>query len=245
MNKYFISPLLLLLFFVSGITIIHAQDGADLLRKMDQVIFAPKDKQAQVKIMVSSGSKDDKIREAILMQKGADKKIYRYTKPESQAGVATLSLPGDIMWLYMPAFEKPKKISLLAKSQAFTGTDFAYEDIPVLPYSDRYNSKYLKTEGNTFLLELVPNADKSNYSKLVVAIDQKNHYPVRIDYYDKRGSKQKEATYKYIKTGNYWNAEEVTMTDLKKNSQTIIIMSDVKFDQGLPDDLFTVEKFMK
>ena len=222
-----------------------AQDGAELLKKMDNVIFASKDKQADVKIVVNNNSKEDKIREAELFQKGPDKKIYRYTKPESQAGVATLSLPGDVMWLYMPAYESPKKISLLAKSQAFTGTDFAYEDIPTQPYSLRYTPKFLNDEGNTYAIELKPLSDKSNYSKLIAYIDKTNYYPVRIEYYDKGGNKGKEATYKYSKINGYWNADEVVMTDLKKKSSTTITMTDVKFDQGLKDDLFTVEKFMK
>jgi outer membrane lipoprotein-sorting protein len=222
-----------------------AQDGADLLKKMDQVIFAPKDKQAKVRIIVENSSKDDKVREAVLMQKGSDKKIYRYTQPESQKGVATLSLPGDIMWLYMPAFEKPKKISLLAKSQAFTGTDFAYEDMPTVPYSERYTPKYLKSDATGNYTELVPKSDKSNYSKLVAVTDKTNHFPIRMEYYDKSGAKAKEAIYRYSKINGYWNADEVTMTDLKKKSSTKITMSEVKFDQGLSDDLFTVEKFMK
>lgn len=223
----------------------NAQDGTDLLKKMDNVIFAPKDKQANVKIVTQEGTKENKVREAVLYQKGADKKIYKYTKPESQAGVATLSLPGDVMWMYMPAYESPKKISLLAKSQAFTGTDFAYEDIPTQPYSLRYAPKFLKQEGTTYAIELVPLSDKSNYSKLIAFIDKTNHYPVRMEYYDKSGAKQKEATYKYSKISGYWNADEVVMTDLKKKSSTTISMSEVKFDQGLKDDLFTVEKFMK
>jgi outer membrane lipoprotein-sorting protein len=222
-----------------------AQDGADLLKKMDQVIFAPKDKQAKVRIIVENNSKDDKLREAVLMQKGSDKKIYRYTQPESQKGVATLSLPGDIMWLYMPAFEKPKKISLLAKSQAFTGTDFAYEDMPTVPYSERYTPKFLKSDATGNYTELVPKSDKSNYSKLIAVTDKTNHFPIRMEYYDKSGAKAKEAVYRYSKINGYWNADEVTMTDLKKKSSTKITMSEVKFDQGLSDDLFTVEKFMK
>jgi outer membrane lipoprotein-sorting protein len=224
---------------------IIAQDGAELLKKMDNIIFASKDKQAKVKIVVVNTSKEDKIREAVLYQKGAEKKVYKYTKPESQAGVATLTLPGDVMWLYMPAYENPKKISLLAKSQAFTGTDFAYEDIPTQPYSLRYTPKFLKAEGNTNAIELIPLSEKSNYSKLVAYIDKTNSYPVRIEYYGKSGTKDKEAVYKYSRIGNYWNADEVTMTDLKKKSSTTITMSEVKFDQGLPDDLFTVEKFYK
>jgi outer membrane lipoprotein-sorting protein len=225
--------------------VIFAQDGAELLKKTDQIIFAPKDKQAQVKIVVENNSKEDKVREAVLYQKGADKKIYRYTKPESQAGVATLSLPGDIMWMYMPAFDKPKKISLLAKSQAFTGTDFSYEDLPTQPYSERYTPKLINTEPRDYVLELVPKSSSSSYSKLVATIDKTNFYFISIVYYDKGGAKAKEALYKYSKIGNYWNGDEVTMTDLKKQSSTKIIMTSVKFDQGLPDDMFTPEKFMK
>jgi outer membrane lipoprotein-sorting protein len=245
MKKSLITILITVAFIISGHERMNAQDGAELLKKMDNIIFAAKDKQAQVKIVVENNSKDDKVREALLYQKGADKKIYRYTQPESQAGVATLSLPGDIMWLYMPAFEKPKKISLLAKSQAFTGTDFAYEDIPIQPYSDRYVPKLLNQDGNIYSIELIPKSDKSNYSKLIANIDKINFYPVSIEYFDKGNNKAKVAVYKYSKIGKYWNADEVSMTDLKKKSSTKITMTGVKFDQGLSDDLFTVEKFMK
>ncbi len=245
MKRLFIISIASFLLVILNINESVAQDGADLLKKMDNVIFAPKDKQAKVKIVVVNNSKDDKIREAVLYQKGSEKKIYRYTKPESQAGVATLTLPGDIMWLYMPAFEKPKKISLLAKSQAFTGTDFAYEDMPTQPYLLRYKPQFLKTESNTHFIELVPLSDKSNYSKLIAIIDKTNYYPVKIEYYGKSGSKDKEAVYKYSKVNGYWNADEVVMSDLKKKSSTSITMTEVKFDQGLPDDMFTVEKFYK
>jgi outer membrane lipoprotein-sorting protein len=224
---------------------IFAQDGADLLKKMDHIIFAPKDKVAQVKIITYNNGKEDKVREAELKQKGPILKIYKYTAPESQAGIATLSLPGDIMWMKMPALDKPKKISLLAKSQAFSGTDFAWEDIPVQPYSDRYVPKFLKADGAVYLVELTPNSDKSSYSKLIVAIDKTYYYPVKMEYYDKGGSKVKEAAYVYKKVGNYWNANEVTMSDLKKKTSTTITMSDVKFDTGLPDDIFTEDKFWR
>jgi len=44
------------------------------------------------------------------------------------------------------------------------------------------------------------------------------------------------------KVGNYWNASEIEMSDLKKNHKTKMQMSDVKYDQGLTDDDFTVRK---
>lgn len=236
------SAWLVLALVFAGCLNTNAQDAAGILNKMDNILFSPKDKQANMKIVTTSKSESQKIREAVLYQKGPEKKLYRYTQPKSQAGIATLSLPGDVMWLYMPAFEKPKKISMLAKSQAFNGTDFAWEDIPTKPYADRYKAKVLKVEGNAYILELTPLSEKSNYSKIIARIESKNYYPLKMEYFDKSGLKVKEAVYTYTKVGGYWNASEVVMTDLKKGSSTKITMSDVKFDQGLGDDIFTVEK---
>ena len=58
-----------------------------------------------------------------------------------------------------------------------------------------------------------------------------------MDIYDLKGKKFKEALYRYEKVGKYWNATEVVMKDLEKNHSTKIIITDVKFDQGLSDDI--------
>jgi len=229
---------LITLFIISGI---QAQDAHGLLAKLDNIVFAPKDKQGIVAIILVDKSGEEKVREAEMLQKGRDKKLYRYTKPEKQEGIATLSLPDGVMWLYMPAFGKPKKISLLAKSQAFTGTDFSYEDMATEPYSERFYPRLLEEREDAFVLELTPRGEKSNYSKIVVTQDKTNYYPIRMDFYDKGGKKFKESTYRYEKIGKYWNAREVIMTNIKKQHSTKIRLTDVKFDQGLSDDLFTVE----
>ena len=103
---------LLIIAMLFGTMHSFSQDGALILKKMDDVLSAPKDRTGTIEIVLISKSGKEKVREAEMMQKGRDKKIYRYTKPESQAGIATLSLPGGIMWLYMPALGKPKKISV-------------------------------------------------------------------------------------------------------------------------------------
>ena len=220
-----------------------AQDAQDLLAKMDKVMFSAKDKQGVVRIILTNRQGKEKVREAVFMQKG-NKSLYRYTKPESQSGVATLSLPGGVMWLYMPAFGKPKKISLLAKSQAFTGTDFSYEDMSTLPYSERYTPKLLETNEDNYLLELIPKSEDSKYSKILLTLDKENYYPVKMKYYDRTGHKFKEATYDYKRSGDFWYASQVVMVDLSKQHMTKILLDDVKFNQGIPDDVFTVENLV-
>jgi len=225
----------------SGTFVVLAQDANSILKKMDNTMFSAKDKQGKMKMILTNKDGKEKLREGILMQKGTDKRLFRYTFPESQAGITSLSLPGNIMWLYMPAFGKPKKISLLAKSQKFTGTDFSYEDMNTYSYFDKYIPTLIETKDNVFVLELKPRSGKSRYLRIILNVDNTNYFPVLMEYYDKGNNKIKVAKYKYVKIGKYWNAEEVTMTDLKKRHSTTIILSDVKFDQGLSDEDFSVE----
>jgi len=232
----------ILIMIPAVVTNASGQDAASILKKMDQIGFSPKDKQGKVAIILIDRNGNEKVREAMMYQKGPDKKLYRYTKPESQAGIATLTLPNSVMWLYLPAFGKPRKISMLTKESSFNNTDFSYEDMATTPFADRFTPELVGTGGDVYILILQPKADKSNYSKIIVKVNKIHGYAEFMEYYDVSGKKFKEATYRYERVGQYWNAAEVVMKDLEKNHSTKILITDVKFDQGLSDDLFLVEK---
>jgi len=233
----FVTAFLLILGFNA-----NAQDANAILKKMDEVMYSPKDMTGKMKIVLIDKTGKEKIREATMMQKGTDKRLFRFTSPASQSGIATLSLPNDVMYLYMPAFGKERRISTSVKSQKFAGTDFSYDDMEAKPYSEKYTPVFLKTEGDGYVLKLIPKSPKSQYSKLLIKVHKTAFYPIYMEYYDKGNSRIKVATYQFEKIGNYWNAKEIEMTDLKKNHKTKMIMSDVEYDTGLSDDDFTVRK---
>ena len=241
--KYLTICSLIILFNFSSL---QAQSAKVLLQNMDLLIAAPKDKEASVLMLITDKSGKEKKREASLKQKGKFKKLYRYTKPEKQAGIATLSLPDDVIWLYMPAFGKAIRISLLSKSQAFTGTDFSQEDMSGIPYSDRYDPIIINANDPDFYtLELTPKSKKTKYSKIILTMDKTNYYPIKMEFFNKSNNYFKLATYKYKKQDNYWYAKEVIMTSVLKKHSTSILLTDVKFDQGLDDEIFTVENLKK
>ena len=240
MNTIKLSVLVSVLFLITGFS--NAQDASTILKKMDNVLYSPKDSKSKQKIIITDKNGKQKIREAIIMQKGMDKRLFRFTAPASQSGISTLSLPNDIMYLYLPAFKKVRRISSSVKSQKFAGTDFSYDDMESKLYSEKYTPKLLRTESDAYILELIPISKKSQYSKLVVKIHKTNFYPENIDYFDKAGKKIKNATFKFKKIGKYWSSNEIVMTDLKKKHKTKMIKTDVQFDIGLSDDEFTVRK---
>lgn len=234
--------LFVLVLFSMNFSAVNGQSAASLLRSMDELMSAPKDKESNVTMILTDKAGKEKIRKAILKQKGPYKKLYRYTHPEKQVGIATLSLPDDIIWLYMPAFKKAVKITLLSKSQAFTGTDFSYEDMSGTSYEERYTPRILDdSDPNAYKIELMPKSMKTKYSKIILYLNKANFYPHRMEYYDANKTHFKNADYEYVKKGSYWYAAKVLMTNIKKNHSTEIQLNDMKFDQGLSDDEFTVE----
>lgn len=225
-----------------GIFSANAQDASTILKKMDDVMYSPKDMTGKNKIILIDKNGKEEIREATVQQKGNDKRIFRFTSPASQAGISVLSLPDDVMYLYLPAFGKERRIATSAKNQNFAGTDFSYDDMESVLFSIKYTPKLVKTEGNVYVLELTPIGGKSDYSKVMVRVNKTDYYPELMEYYDKGNTKVKEAKYIFKKIGNYWNVAEIEMSDLKKNHKTKMQMSDVKYDTGLTDDDFTVRK---
>ncbi len=228
----------------TGTINLNAQDAAGIIKNMDHVLYAPKDMTGTNTIILIDKNGKQETRTASLKQKGTDKRIMRFTSPASQAGIAVLALPDDVMYMYLPAFGKERRISASVKNQTFAGTDFTYDDMEPKPYAEKYTPKLLKEENGAYMVELVP-IGNSDYSRIVATINKTAYYPEIMEYYDRGNTKVKVARYTFSKVGNYWSSSEIEMTDLKKNHSTKMLMSDVKFDSGLPDDEFTVRKLIQ
>jgi len=235
---------LISIFLLFAIGLTGSETATSVLSKMDQTLYSIKDKKADVEmVMINLKSGAKKIKKAKYYQKGLDKILFRYTYPKSDAGIATLTIPGAV-YLYLPMFKKPKKITNLAESNAFNKSDFSLEDMNTKSYSELYTPKLLAPNAQAYLLELIPKDKNSSYSKLVVSIHKTRYYPLKIDYYTLKGERLKTATYEYINIGNSWVSNTVVMTNHKKNHRTKFIMTNIKVNSGLKDDLFSVENMV-
>ena len=232
-----------LLIMTGTINHVNAQDVNEIIQKLDEVLYSAKDQQSKITIILIDKNGNESKREADVIQKGNDMRLFRFISPASQDGIAFLSLPKDVMYIYMPAFGKERRIASHVKNQKFAGTDFSYDDMEAKLISSKYDPEIIGQDEETYTIKLVPKPGlKTNLSKEVLKINKQHYYPVTAEYYDKGGNKFKEATYQYEKVGDYWNAKEILMTDLKKNHATKMILSDVIYDQGFSDDEFSVRK---
>ncbi len=132
----------------------------------------------------------------------------------------------------------------MAESGVFNQSDFSLEDMATQTYSEKYTPKLLATSDTAYQIDLLPKDPKSPYSHIVVFIDKKNFYPTQFVYYDAKKTAIKKAVYHYAKVTGVWVADVVSMEDLKKQHKTTLYMSNIKVNQGLSDELFTLENLV-
>ncbi|MBW6461122.1 MAG: outer membrane lipoprotein-sorting protein [Bacteroidales bacterium] len=241
MKKIKIVTILLLALCSMGL---HAQTATEILRKTDEVMYSPKDQSADVKIILTDKRGNRQEREARYIQQGSDKRLFKFTAPASQRGIAFLSLPDDVIYIYLPAYEKERRIASHVKNQSFAGTDFSYDDMESKPLAEEYDPVLISQTDEVWKLKLVPKpGTQSDYSRLEMEIGKDNLYMRKVEYYDRGGQKMKQLENRKLKKINgYWTATEIEMRDLQREHSTLFISNNILFDSNLSDDEFTVRR---
>ena len=221
-------------------------DAARILDKMDAVLFAAEDQKSTIKMVLIDRNGNERTREATVWQKGSDKRLFRFTAPAGEAGIAFLSLPDDVMYLYMPAFGRERRIASHVKNQSFAGTDFSYEDLESVKYSEKYAPELLEETDEHYILKLTPLPDvRSDYSKVIAYVNKEHYYPEIMESHDRGGQKVKVAEYVFNRQDGYWYMQEVYMTNLNRDHRTRMTFKEVHFDTGIDDQIFTVRNLTR
>lgn len=173
-----------------------------------------------------------------------DKSLSIFDRPKDVEGTAFLSFShatgNDDQWLYLPALKRVKRISTSNKSGPFMGSEFSYEDISSQEVEE-YTYKWLRDEQlngvDTYVVEQVPVDGNSGYSRLVTWVDQAEFRPLKVEFYDRRGSLLKTLTYEgynqYL--GRYWRADHMSMDNHQTGKSTVLEWTNYEFRTGLTD----------
>jgi len=162
----------------------------------------------------------------------------------------------DDQWLYLPALRKTKRIASSDKSGSFMGSDLNYSDMTDrnLPDYDFTLKKEMAVNGiNTWLIESIPRSKKvigeTGYKKSLIFVRQDNYVVIRAVHWEKDGGYLKYVDVKKLELiDDIWVATEMHVTRKKGKlltHKTILTWDNIKFNQDLDDELFTVRRMEK
>ena len=151
----------------------------------------------------------------------------------------------DDRWLYLPALDLPKRIAATDKRTSFMGSDFLYEDVSGRNVNADVH-ELTKTTKNYYVLKNTPKKPKEvEFAYYIMWIHRKTFIPVKIEYFDNKGKKYR--IYEALKVETIQKRPTITkarMQNLKTKGQTVAEYTGVKYDIGIPKEIFT-ERFLR
>lgn len=237
----------LLLFVVAAP--VSAMDGNEVLKKVDEVQSASKDSVGNVTmVLVEKGGQTKERTMKVWRRHYRDKddwSVLKFTSPADIRNLGFLSLADDKMYLYLPAFDRVRRIASHARKESFAGSDLSNDDLSTGKYSSHYDAQITREAGNEYVLELKrrPSSERI-YPRVVAWVNKKDFTVSRMELYDDGGKLWKNSEIKNEQVQGYWTPMEIRMTDVTKGHTTIMKITRIEYDKNLEDDIFT-ERYLK
>ncbi|RIK95888.1 MAG: hypothetical protein DCC71_22920 [Proteobacteria bacterium] len=196
-----------------------------------------------------------RIEGKIYWRRGADdahsKTLVRVESPPELRGSSYLVIekPGALdIFVYLPEYQKVRRITAHALAGSLFGTDFSYEDMLRLRHVfEQQDAERLRDETvagrASYLVQLVPPPESgSSYERVRAWVDRESCVPLRMEFVAKGGSLAKELTTDpktLAQHGALWLASGFRLRDLHEQTETALELGEIEIDAELPDKLFS------
>jgi outer membrane lipoprotein-sorting protein len=222
-------------------------DGNAIMRNADDVTNKFHNLNFDSKVTTIEKNGDTKVRKMRVWQKG-EMRLSKFFDPPRDRGMAFLALDDTNNFIYLPAFKKVRRIAAHVRNQNVMGTDLTYEDSTLTRYADDYTATVMGETDTQWKLELTPlPSAKVSYLKLHVFVNKARYTFEQVDYFNKKGEKIKFEIRDQYKNYHeeYWFPHRIAVTSLKDKHKTIMENSSPKYDENLPDHIFTTRNLKR
>jgi hypothetical protein len=151
----------------------------------------------------------------------------------------------DDRWLWLPALNLVKRIAPGDKRTSFVGSDFVYEDVSGRGIHEDDHVLAAETD-EAFELKSTPKDPGSvEFGYYRLWIDKATYLPVKAEYHDKHGKLYRRVEALEIKDiQGHPTVLKSRVSDLRTGGHTDNVFSDVSYDIGLNERIFT-ERFLR
>lgn len=217
--------------------------------------YAGQDGRAKVRMTITDKGGGTRVREFTILRKNvedANQKFYVYF--EAPADVRKMAFlvwknvgegQEDDRWMWLPALNLVRRIAPGDKRTSFVGSDFYYEDVSGRNLNDDTH-ELVETTETQYLVKNVPKEPGSvEFAYYKVWIDQDTFLPRKAEYYDRQDKLYRTVeAVRVEEVQGHPTVMESVVHDLVGGSQTVNIFSEVEYDLGLNETIFS-ERFLR
>ena len=176
---------------------------------------------------------------------GDKKSFTEYLSPAREQGTKMLKLENEL-WIYSPSTDRTIQISGHMLRQSVMGSDLSYEDMMEdRKLTEIYTPKVVSEEvieGRAcYKLELTAKVPDVAYHTRKIWIDKERFIPLQEELFAKSGQLLKKTTLSDVKQvqGRWFPTTIIYKDMLKQGDGTEFKITSIKFDQDIPEYIFT------
>lgn len=195
--------------------------------------------------MIIHGTRTSRSITARSYSVGDSKAFTEYLSPPREQGTKMLKLENQL-WIYSPSTDRTIQISGHMLRQSVMGSDLSYEDMMEdRKLTDVYDASVSGTEEvdgrNCWVLELKAKVTDVAYASRKMWIDRERFVPLKEELYARGGQLLKRSILSnVIRQDGRWFPTTIIYKDmLKQGDGTEFRITSIKFDQKIPDYIFT------
>lgn len=195
--------------------------------------------------MIINGKRNSRTLTMKTWSEGTKKSFTEYLSPAADKGTKMLKLSGQL-WIYSPSTDRIIQISGNMLRQSVMGSDLSYEDLMddrkmTEIYSEKLSGREMIDGRKTWLVSLTAKVENVAYHSQKMWIDTARYVPLRQELYGKSGQLLKKLEYKDIRNiqGRWFPFTMIYKDMLKEGKGTELRITSIKFDQEIPEYIFT------
>jgi len=246
--------------FISGLQNIRDICAQDLT--VDQIVekanlaayYGGDEGRSKVKMTITDKQGRTRVREFVILRKnivkGGEQKFYVYFQAPPDVRDMVYMVwkhigKDDDRWLYLPALDLVKRVAASDKRSSFVGSHFVYEDVSGRSIHDDTH-EIVESSDKFYKLKNTPKDTNSvEFSYYFIWIDKNTFLPDKAEYYDKQNKLYRTVEAKETKTIQGIPTVTVSkVTDLNTGGFTESVFSNVEYNIGITEDIFT-ERYLR
>ena len=238
MKKIFITALM-----TTALVGLAAQDADQILESVDKNMSSTN--RIFDSDMVIHGRRNSRTITSVSYSVGDKQSFTEYLSPAREQGTKMLKLE-DKLWIYSPSTDRIIQISGHMLRQSVMGSDLSYEDMmDDRKMTEVYSATVAGHEEidgrDTYVLDLAAKVDDVAYHSQKIWVDTERYVPLRQEMFAKSGQLLKRTTLSDVQKiqGRWFPMKMVYKDMLKDGKGTEFRVNSAKFDQDIPDYIFT------
>ena len=116
-----------------------ASTGTEVLQAIDANANQFEDQTIHYDAVTTEGKKEPRVMSFKVTLQG-EKRLVEFSAPGDVRGTRVLVLKRNQMYIYLPAYDKVRRVASHVKGQGFMGTTFSDEDMSTSIYAPHYDA---------------------------------------------------------------------------------------------------------